>query len=74
MSTQALHENFSNEEFLADLCEQVELAKILGVQPQTIPVMRARGKLKDIAEYRRGRKVLSSRSDAVAVVRASRIS
>lgn len=60
----------SDQEFLDDLIDDKELAQILRVQPQTIPVMRARGKI-PIPTFKRGRKTLSSRRAAVALLRAS---
>lgn len=63
----------SDQDFLADLIDDEELAGVLGVQPQSIPVMRARGKLNDIRYYKPGRRGRSSRRDAIAHVRASLI-
>lgn len=73
MSHQALSQHgLSDEEFLADLCDDNELARILRVQRQSIPVMRCRGKL-PIPTYRLGRKTLSSRSAAIELLRQSRV-
>lgn len=70
MATKAHLEALSDQDFLADLIDDDELARILHVQKQSIPVMRCRGKI-PIKTYKRGRKTLSSRADAVALVRAS---
>lgn len=66
MSQQA----FTDQEFLEDLIDDDELAAILRVKPESIPVMRCRGKL-PIATYKRGRKTLSSRRGAVELLKAS---
>jgi hypothetical protein len=63
-------QELSDQEFLDDLIEDQELAEILRVQPQSIPVMRSRGKL-PIPTYKRGRKTLTSRRGAVEYIRAS---
>jgi|GEM_PF-1607294 len=70
MTTKAHLEALSDQDFLADLIDDDELAAILHVQKQSIAVMRCRGKL-PIPTYKRGRKTLSSRAGAVALVRAS---
>jgi hypothetical protein len=70
MTIKAHLEALSDQDFLADLIDDDELARILHVQKQSIPVMRCRGKI-PIKTYKRGRKTLSSRADAVALVRAS---
>ena len=70
MSQQAFPEELSDEEFIADLVEDDELAKILHVQPKSIPVLRARGKL-PFPSYKRGKKTLSSRRGAVEHIKAS---
>jgi len=70
MTIKANIESLSDQEFLDDLIDDDELARILHVQPQSIPVMRCRGKL-PIPTYKRGRKTLSSRAGAVALVKAS---
>ena len=70
MTIKAHLEALSDQDFLADLIDDDELARILHVQKQSVPVMRCRGKI-PIKTYKRGRKTLSSRADAVALVRAS---
>ena len=70
--TNTAHEELPDEEFFADLIEDSELAKIFHVDPKSIPVMRCRGKI-PIPTYRRGRKTLSSRRAAIALVKASRV-
>lgn len=62
----------NDADFISDLIDDHELARILHVQPQSIPVMRCRGKL-PIPAYRRGRKTLSSRKAAIELLRQSRV-
>ena len=66
MSNQTL----SDQEFLEDLIDDDELAAILRVKPESIAVMRCRGKL-PIPTYKRGRKTLTSRRGAVQLLKAS---
>jgi len=70
MTTKAHLKALSDQNFIDDLIEDDELAAILHVQKKSVAVMRCRGLL-PIATYKRGRKTLSSRADAVALVRAS---
>ena len=55
------------------LKDDPELAKILRVQPKSIPVMRCRGQL-PIEQYRVGRKTLSSRRSAVEYIKSGKLS
>ena len=68
--TNTAPDTLTDREFLDDLIEDTELAQILRVQPQSIPVMRSRGQL-PIPTYKRGRKTLSSRRGAVELVKSS---
>lgn len=64
--------NPSDQEFLADLIDDNELAEILRLKPKSIPVMRCRGQL-PIEQYKVGRKTLSSRRSAIAFIKSGKL-
>lgn len=57
------------DEFFDDLADYAEAAKLLNMEPQSIPVAICRGKL-PLTRFKRGRKTYLSKKEIVAFIKA----
>ena len=62
----------SDSDFLDDLIDKDEVAKILRLKPQSIGPLKARGKLAGIEFYIIARKLVATRSSVVRFIRKRR--
>ena len=57
------------DEFFDDLADYAEAAKLLNMEPQSIPVAICRGKL-PLTRFKRGRKTYLSKTEIVALIKS----
>jgi hypothetical protein len=67
-----MHNAQSDNDFLNDLIDRQEAARLLRVTPESLAVMHCRGKI-PLSRYKRGRESLYSKSEIVAYLRSCRI-
>ena len=68
MSQQAL----SDQEFLDDLINREEAARLLRITPESLAVLHCRGSI-PLSRYKRGRESLYSKSEIADYIRSCRI-